>query len=75
MTPVKTLSDGLGTRTGKMVYSHIFLCPGNILIDQKDLSEQNKTAFYVGHVKCLILLIIVFLITVIRVRKPLSYCN
>ena len=48
----------------------------NILMDQKDLSEQHKTAFYVGQVKFLIIIIIIILlITVIRVKKPLSYCR
>ena len=31
----------------------------NIPMDQKDLSEQHKTAFYVGQVKCLIIMIII----------------
>ena len=47
-------------------------------MDQKDLSEQHKTVFYVGQVKCLIIIIIIIiilLITVIRVKKPLSYCR
>ena len=51
---------------------------GNILMDQKDLSEQHKSVFYVGQVKCLIIIIIIIiilLITVIRVKKPLSYCR
>ena len=49
----------------------------NILMDQKDLSEQHKTTFFVGQVKCLIIIIIIIilLITVIRVKKTISYCR
>ena len=80
------MSERLGSGTGKWnihtdscaleIFPHTKFA-GNILMDQKDLSEQHKTVFYVGQVKRLIIIIIItiLLITVIRVKKPLSYCR